>query len=155
MTSITEAVTPKEAILEALDRGDAKPWIWDEDGDEVIGRGLRVERRQTRFGEANFLILEVDGSERSILCGNQVLLGKLKGLHLQPGDWVGVRRGDERISQNGQTYRDFTVKTLVGESRELSFDRARALPESVDGELVDDAADYTDADVLPEDDAVW
>jgi hypothetical protein len=146
---MTETSTPKEEIRQALDRGEPKPWIWSEDGDEVIGQAVGVEKRQTRHGEPYFLILVVDGEERSVLAGNQVLLGKLKGLHLQPGDWVGIRRLEERESQNGKTYRDYSVKTLQAEARELSFERAKALPETVTGEVVDDG--YTDFDAPPED----
>jgi hypothetical protein len=150
---MAETSTPKDEIRQALDRGEPKPWLWPEDGDEVIGRALYVEHRQTKFGEAAFFVLDVDGDERSILCGNQVLLGKLKGAHLQPGDWVGVRRLGERESQNGQTYVDFSVKTLATENRELSFAAAKALPESVTDAVVVDEHTYADDDAPP--DASW
>jgi hypothetical protein len=143
----------KDEIRKALDRGEPKPWIWDTDGSEIVGRALYVERRQTRHGEPHFLVLDVDGEERSVLAGNQVLLGKLKGLHLVPGDWVGIRRLEKKESQNGVEYWNYSVKTLSTEARELSFDKAKALPETVAGEVVD--YEYTDADEPPENDASW
>lgn len=145
-----ETARPQDEIRQALDRGEPKPWIWNEDGDEVIGRALGVERRQTKHGEPYFLILEVDGDERSVLAGNQVLLGKLKGLHLQPGDWIGIRRLGEKQSQNGMTYVDYSVKTLATGQRELSFEHAKALPESVTTEVVDDGYVPSDDDAPPE-----
>jgi hypothetical protein len=134
----------KEEIQQALDRGEPEPWIWTDDGSEVVGVALRKERRSTKHGAADFLILEVDGDERSVLVGNEVLIKKLKASQLQAGEWVGIRRLGERqpTTANGRPYIDFKVVVAGRKNQALEWGDTKALPETVDAELVE----YSDDD---------
>lgn len=129
-----------QQLHDSLDRAEPQPWIWSEHGDEVIGIALRKERRDTKHGETDFLILEVDGIERSVLIGNHVLIGKLKGAHLQAGELVGIRRLGEKqpTTPNGRPYIDFRVAVAGRENDALEWADTKALPETIDAEVIED-----------------
>ena len=131
----------KQHLSEALDRGEPKPWLWNEDGLRVLGTVRRLEEIETKdFGKSLSLILEVDGCERRILL-TTVLKQKLMRLNIQVGQALGIERSAEKTSpvSGGTPYWDYGVAILQDEVAEgLNWGTQKGLPETVDAEVVDD-----------------
>jgi hypothetical protein len=126
-----------EEIHAALQLGEPKAWYWDSDGDEIIGRAVRKESRDTENGPADFLVLDVNGELRSVLVGNKVLISKLNHYRPRRGELVGIRRLGtvEPKTRNGRAYVDFAVYIPGRDDEALDWSMTKALPES-DGEIV-------------------
>jgi hypothetical protein len=107
-------------VPEALDQEREYPesWLWDEDGDHVAGRFVKFDRASTRdYGMKAILVLDVDGTKRSIWLTATVLHNKLRdevagrpGRNLNPGERVSIRRLDRTPGEGGrQGYWRFQV----------------------------------------------
>ena len=110
-----ENVAPESELDEEL--SFPKSWKWDEDGDAVFGHFLRVDRGRTRdYGAKTIVVLEIDGTERSVWLTGDVLFAKFReelldrpGRTLTIGERVAIRRHEPKESEAGRKYRPFTV----------------------------------------------
>lgn len=128
-----------QQLDEALDRGEPKPWLFDEHGLRVHGRVCRLEEIPTDYGQVLTLVLEVDDQERRILL-TTVLERKLKRLAPKSGEPIGIEREAEktRPKDGGTPYWDYQVKRIEDrQPQELNWGSRAALAETVDVDTVD------------------
>jgi hypothetical protein len=89
-------------------------WDWSEDGEEVAGRFVRLGQGFTAYGQKPFLVLDVEGVERTIWLHNQVLHNIFaRELHRRPekefqvGERVEIRQLGTRDSASGREYMNY------------------------------------------------
>lgn len=92
-------------------------WRWDEDGDDVVGRYVRIDEAPTSYGEKPIVVLEINGEERSVWLLETALrnrvadeVAKRPSGDLTPGERVVIHRGDKKRSAAGREYRAFTAR---------------------------------------------
>jgi hypothetical protein len=93
-------------------------WFWDNDGDHVLGRFVRFDRGQTRdYGMKPIIVLDVDGTLRSIWLTGVVLLNRIRdevakrpNQNLEPGERVSIKRLEKTKAEGGrQGYWKFQI----------------------------------------------
>jgi hypothetical protein len=91
-------------------------WDFDEDGDELIGTFLRAGRGFTANGERTFVVLDVDGTERTCWLHHKVLAAafarevqRRPAKQIELGELIEVRRLGEREGGNGRSYTNYRV----------------------------------------------
>jgi hypothetical protein len=102
--------------------GEAPPeyppwWDWDENGDAVDGTFVRIDRGYTAMGERPFVVLAIDGKERTLWLHWEALRNQFaREVHrrsdktIHPGEQVKVWRLGSRTSGNGREYFDFRTE---------------------------------------------
>jgi hypothetical protein len=110
-----------ENVAQPEDREQEYPesWIWDTDGNYVLGRYVRFSQGPTRdYGRRPILVLDVDGAQRSIWLNGVVLLNRIRdevatrpSRDLTPGERVSIRRLEKTKGEGGrQGYWKFSVQ---------------------------------------------
>lgn len=97
--------------------GYPETWKFDEHGDLVAGAFVRFDEGPTRdYGLKVILVLDVDGTERSVWLSQTALFNKVKdelnrrtSKTLEPGERVIVQRHEKTTSENGRSYWPFAV----------------------------------------------
>jgi hypothetical protein len=97
-----------------------RSWIWDDDGDEIVGRYRSFSQGHTKAGDVVPIAqLEVGGEARSIWLFHTSLREQFLAevqtrpdKDLDPGETVHIRRLEERQSQSSpdRTYRVYRVE---------------------------------------------
>lgn len=115
----TRQVNPFEAAKAALERERPRSWIWDEDGDLLVGRFLGHDEAQTRAGDrVRVALIETeDGTVRSVWLFEAEqkqewhLPTKLETARPAEGDFVAIRRNPlvESSTTPGRKFRPFDV----------------------------------------------
>jgi hypothetical protein len=92
-------------------------WDWDEDGDEVDGGFVRLGKGFTTQGERPFVVLDVDGTERTIWLNHEVLRNAfVRELHRRPdkefkvGERIVIRQLGTKESASGREYMNYRVE---------------------------------------------
>ena len=102
----------------AEEREYPESWRWDEDGDHVAGRFVGFDRASTRdYGQKAILVLDVDGTKRSVWLTQTVLYNKVRdevasrpSKNLDQGERVSIRRLEQTPGEGGrQGYWKFRV----------------------------------------------
>lgn len=92
-------------------------WDFDRDGLTCAGTFVRVDSGPTSFGQKAILILDVDGTERSVWVTTAALkgqlgdeLGRRNTRNFTAGERIEVHRGAEKaVSANDRSYWPFKV----------------------------------------------
>lgn len=139
-STASEAI--EESIRKQLDQGYPTTWMWEEDGNEVIGKAVRKETAITENGPCDILVLEVDGVLRSVWLMHTALISKLQRMRPKAGDFVGIRwLGQREPKSGGRPYYDYNVVVHgTGADNALDWEAPAALgagEEAVQAEVVD------------------
>jgi hypothetical protein len=94
-----------------------RAWKWSEDGNDLAGTYAGMDSASTAYGPCGIVLLDRDNGERVALWLLQTALRSkfADELERRPdddftiGERITVRRGAERESASGRTYRAFTV----------------------------------------------
>jgi hypothetical protein len=98
-------------------------WDWSEDadGDTVEGAFLRAGRGFTAQGERAFVVLDVDGTERTVWLHHDALSSAFSrevwsrpDKQLVEGEKIRVRQLGQRESKTGRTYMNYKTEFLDG-----------------------------------------
>jgi len=107
---------PADALLARIGETEnfAKAFYFKGPGDTLIGEFLRWSKGTTSRGETHPIaeIRDRDGVAYSVWCFYTVLRQQLVDLDLTPGDWLAIRREEDRESAAGHRYRNFKVIAL-------------------------------------------
>lgn len=89
-------------------------WDFDEDGDEIAGTFQRAGRGFTVNGERTFVVLDVDGVERTLWLHHTVLqsifareIQRRPDKQIAVGEQIVIRRRGERTGNNGRDYTNY------------------------------------------------
>lgn len=89
-------------------------WDWDENGNTASGTFVRAGRGYTQHGDRPFVVLEIDGEERTVWLHQDVLrnlfareVQRRPDKRIAAGERITLWRLNERTSGNGRTYIDF------------------------------------------------
>lgn len=140
---------PYEQAANQLEEGYPDPFVFgdpatddDATGTEVIGKALRKEVGQTKFGPCDILVLEdKQGKLWSVWLTHTALVNKLMRAMPNSGDIVGIRQLGLRESKGGDEYMDYHVVVIPQrqENNLLTWGASGELPSGVvDAEVVED-----------------
>lgn len=103
-----------DAAREALDKGYAKAWIFDEDGDNVEGTFVGTTSGMTQnYGRQPIVIIEVDGIERSVWAMHRALQSQFLEAKPLAGDTIAIRRlPKKKSSTSANMYYPYRVVNL-------------------------------------------
>lgn len=89
-------------------------WDWDEDGEEIAGTFQRAGRGFTANGERAFVVLDVDGVERTVWLHHTVLqaifareVQRRADKQIAVGERIELQRLGERAGGNGRDYTNY------------------------------------------------
>lgn len=102
-----------ETAREALDKGYARAWIFDTDGNDVEGVFKGTTSGMTSdYGRQPIVLVEVDGEVRSIWAMHKALQSQMKETKPKVNDIIAIRRLEKTKSKGGMTYFPYRVVNL-------------------------------------------
>jgi hypothetical protein len=116
--------TPEQLVREALEGGKVRNWIWDEDGETIVGQLVDGFVAPTKFNpECKVLTLLLETSERvNVWLGSSVLENKVMDRRPRLGDTLGIQRlGKVTPKDGGNDYWDWNVVVHGATGAMLSF----------------------------------
>jgi hypothetical protein len=106
-----------EPVPVASEEEDGRPqwWDWGEDGDVVAGTFLEAGAGHTQHGKKPFLVVDVEGTPRTVWCHFDALLSQVREQieeygPFKQGERVEIRRTPkQKESANGRSYYPFRL----------------------------------------------
>jgi hypothetical protein len=116
--------TPEQLVREALEAGKVRNWMWDEDGETIVGQLVDGFVAPTKFNpECKVLTLLLEDGERvNVWLGSRVLENKVLDRQPRLGDTLGIQRlGKVTPKDGGNDYWDWNVVVHGATGAVLSF----------------------------------
>jgi hypothetical protein len=95
--------TPEQLVREALEAGQPKTWMWDDDGETVVGQLVDGFTAPTKFNPncPVLTLLMSDGERVNVWLGSRVLENKVREKSPRLGDTIGIQRLEKVTPKDG------------------------------------------------------
>lgn len=125
------------ALIEELGKDYPESWIPESEGDSLVGYFVGLDKGRTSFGPAWIVVLDCNGTNRSIWLLHEALKSQFLQAKPVSGELVAVMYRGRRKAKNptpgkSETYHDYRVAVDrgSGEAAEATWDAIEASSET-------------------------